>query len=137
MLANYAKWYSFTPPQRPNFPPPLTGKLSSLYLAVDGADADTKVPRCLSPADSYNHTSPHAAAAVVHPMLANLMQVIRLAGIASFSEFLAAPFQPLRFGFGQRSHPVGFGFGFGFGFGQRCPQGCSIYPRKIWITIAG
>ncbi len=25
MLANYAKWYSFTPPQRPNFPPPLTG----------------------------------------------------------------------------------------------------------------
>ena len=24
MLANYAKWYSFTPPQRPNFPPPLT-----------------------------------------------------------------------------------------------------------------
>ena len=24
MLASYAKWYSFTPPQRPNFPPPLT-----------------------------------------------------------------------------------------------------------------
>ena len=24
MLANYAKWYSFTPPQLPNFPPPLT-----------------------------------------------------------------------------------------------------------------
>ncbi len=24
MLANYAKWYSFVPPQWPNFPPPLT-----------------------------------------------------------------------------------------------------------------
>ena len=24
MLVSYAKWYSFTPPQRPNFPPPLT-----------------------------------------------------------------------------------------------------------------
>ena len=24
MLANYAEWYSFTPPQRPNFPPSLT-----------------------------------------------------------------------------------------------------------------
>ena len=27
MLASYAKWYSFTPPQRPNFPPPLTDGL--------------------------------------------------------------------------------------------------------------
>ena len=25
MLASYAKWYSFTPPHWPNFPPPLTG----------------------------------------------------------------------------------------------------------------
>ena len=24
MLANYAQWYSFTPPCWPNFPPPLT-----------------------------------------------------------------------------------------------------------------
>ena len=30
MLVSYAKWYSFTPPQRPNFPPPLTSGLSEL-----------------------------------------------------------------------------------------------------------
>ena len=24
MLPNYAKWYGFTPPHWPNFPPPLT-----------------------------------------------------------------------------------------------------------------
>ena len=34
MLANYDKWYSFTPSQRPNFPPPLT-----LILFFRGAAA--------------------------------------------------------------------------------------------------
>ena len=34
MLANYAKWYSFTPPQRPNFPPPLTGTTELIAIAV-------------------------------------------------------------------------------------------------------
>ena len=27
MLVNYAKWYSFTPSQRPSFPPPLTSQI--------------------------------------------------------------------------------------------------------------
>ena len=27
MLVNYAKWYSFTTPQRPSFPPPLTSQI--------------------------------------------------------------------------------------------------------------
>ncbi len=35
MLASYAKWYSFTPPHWPNFPPPLTrgGRRSVLQLS--------------------------------------------------------------------------------------------------------
>ena len=38
MLASYAKWYSFTPPQRPNFPPPLTdlGDVSTNAQGIDG-----------------------------------------------------------------------------------------------------
>ena len=42
------------------------------------------MPRCLGPADSCNHTSPHAAVAVVHPMLATLVQAVHLAGQARF-----------------------------------------------------
>ena len=34
MLVSYAKWYSFTPPQRPNFPPPLT-------VCIGNAGADS------------------------------------------------------------------------------------------------
>ena len=46
------------------------------------------MPRCLGSADSCNHTSPHAAVAVVHPMLATLVQAVHLAEIASFSDFM-------------------------------------------------
>ena len=33
MLPNYAKWYSFSPPRWPNFPPPLT---ITLDATLDG-----------------------------------------------------------------------------------------------------
>ena len=59
------------------------------------------MPRCLSPADSCNQTSPHAAVAVVHTMLAPLVQVVHLAGESTFSEFpntLAASSHPLASG---------------------------------------
>ena len=36
MLASYAKWYSFTPPQRPNFPPPLTGVVCGMESCGPG-----------------------------------------------------------------------------------------------------
>ena len=49
MLVNYAKWYSFTPPQRPSFPLPLT-------VSIEEVAGTLGEGRCAMPRQRIHHS---------------------------------------------------------------------------------
>ena len=53
MLPNYAKWYGFTPPHWPNFPPPLTEVILSELLWVVTTIPPTSMGSRIFPCSSF------------------------------------------------------------------------------------